>query len=118
MSLAGPGANLLMIFLWLAILLAVGGFTKGGNAESIAEVAIAGMQINLVFMIFNLLPILPLDGGRVLQHLLPQKLALQFSKTEPYGMFILMGLVVLGVITPIVGFFSRIFFDSILKIIA
>ena len=117
-SLAGPGANLLMIFLWLAILLALGGFTKGGNAESIAEVAIAGMQINLVFMIFNLLPILPLDGGRVLQHLLPQKLALQFSKTEPYGMFILMGLVVLGIITPILGFFSRIFFDSILKIIA
>ena len=62
-----------------------------------------GVSFNVAFMILNLLPILPLDGGRILAGLLPHKWSFEYSKTEPYGMWIILGLLVLVVLTPILG---------------
>jgi Zn-dependent protease len=61
----------------------------------------AGVNINLVLMFLNLLPILPLDGGRVLFSLLPNRLAWQYGQLEPYGMLIVIGLLATGVLSVI-----------------
>jgi Zn-dependent protease len=62
------------------------------------EMARVGIQINLVLMALNLLPILPLDGGRVLFSLLPNRLAWQYSRIEPYGMLIVIALLATNVL--------------------
>ena len=60
------------------------------------EMALIGIQINLVLMALNLLPVLPLDGGRVLFSLLPNRLAWQYGRIEPYGMLIVIALLATG----------------------
>lgn len=95
-ALAGPGANLLMALLWLilAILLRA----MGIDEVFFLKMAEAGVWINLVILAFNLFPIPPLDGGRVLTSLLPNKYAYRFAQIEPYGFFIVLGLVFLKVL--------------------
>ncbi len=58
----------------------------------------AGIFVNYLLNIFNMFPLLPLDGGRILTGLLPNRLAYAFSRTEPYGMFILIALMLSGII--------------------
>ncbi|HEY7803550.1 MAG TPA: site-2 protease family protein, partial [Orrella sp.] len=87
-ALAGPGANLLMAILWamsVRFLLEAG----AGRESFWFQMAVIGIQINLVLMALNLLPLLPLDGGRVLYSLLPHQLAWQYGRLEPYGLMIL-----------------------------
>ena len=62
-----------------------------------------GIHINLVLMALNLLPILPLDGGRVLFSLLPNRLAWQYGRIEPYGMLIVIGLLATGVLSVVLN---------------
>lgn len=93
-SLAGPGANLAMIVLWiviarLALILGVGFVSR-----PLLFMAAAGIYINSVLMLLNLLPIPPLDGGRVLSSLLPSRWSYKFDKIEPYGFFILVLLMI------------------------
>jgi len=95
-ALAGPGANLLMAFLWLVLGLLLAAF--GVSEEFPHKVAEAGLFTNLLFFAFNLFPLPPLDGGRVLVSLLPDRQAYQFAKIEPYGFFILLALVFLKVL--------------------
>ena len=95
---AGPLANLAMMVLWavlgkIAILLGASGPTY-----FLASMAEAGIFVNALLMVFNLFPLLPLDGGRIVTGLLPNKLAYAFSRTEPYGMLILIALIVTGVL--------------------
>jgi Zn-dependent protease len=92
---AGPGANLLMALIWAAgvKLSSISGQPDG---SFLLEVARAGVITNILFMVFNLLPILPLDGGRVVCSLLPNQLAYRFSKLERYGFPILIGLLLLS----------------------
>ncbi len=101
---AGPGANLAMATLWTAlakILLVSGG---GGIAwEFWVRVADAGIKVNLILAILNLLPLLPLDGGRILVSLLPNRLAYQYSRLEPFGMVILLLLMFSGVLSGLIG---------------
>lgn len=95
-ALAGPAANLLMAILWVFSLRL---FLESGMQESFwFEMAMAGVQVNLVLMALNLLPIPPLDGGRILFSLLPNRLAWQYSKIEPYGLVIVVVLLVTDVL--------------------
>lgn len=99
-ALAGPSANLLMGIFWAIIAkigfgLAQSGITIG---EPMLFMGLAGIWINAILMFLNLLPMPPLDGGRVLVSLLPDKLSWQVSRIEPYGFFILLGLLALGVL--------------------
>lgn len=100
---AGPGANLLMAIFWaliikLAILMADSSFAK-----PLALMGIAGIEINIVLMVLNLLPLPPLDGGRMAVSLLPHRLAYQFSRIEPYGFMILLVLLFTGVLGAVIG---------------
>ena len=96
-ALAGPGANLFMAILWALSLRFMAG--SQGPESFFIQMAIAGININLILMALNLLPLLPLDGGRILFSLLPHRLAWQYSKIEPYGLPILLVLLVTGVLT-------------------
>lgn len=95
-ALAGPAANLFMAILW-AISLSLLARTHVQESFFI-QMAIAGININLVLMALNLLPLPPLDGGRIVFSLLPHRLAWQYSRLEPYGMPILLVLLVTGVL--------------------
>jgi len=104
---AGPAANLAMAILWaLALKLAVL-LPESGITLPLALMAKAGIVVNLVFMFLNLLPIPPLDGGRIVTSLLPNRAAWRFSKLEPWGLPLLVILLltnVLGfVLQPLVG---------------
>jgi Zn-dependent protease len=97
-ALAGPMANLAMALGWA--LAAKAGLMLHGQLDWVALPLIymgqAGIAINLVLMILNLIPLPPLDGGRVLAGVLPDNLSLALGRVEPYGMFILLGLLAVG----------------------
>lgn len=97
-ALAGPAANLAMALGW-AIVMKLGNM-MAGNPFSLpmALMGMAGININVVLMVLNLLPLPPLDGGRIAVSLLPNRLAYQYSKVEPYGMVILVVLMFSGVL--------------------
>jgi len=94
---AGPGANFLMAVGWAFLRKAA---APGGliDSDGLFEMAKAGVVVNLVLMALNLLPILPLDGGRIAQSLLPEPLAYRYSRLEPYGFMVVIFLLVTGVL--------------------
>lgn len=96
---AGPFTNLLMAFGWAALLKLISLTPDNLYSIPLAKMAWAGIQVNAVLMLLNLLPIPPLDGGRIAVSLLPHRLAWQFSRLEPYGLPIL----VLLLFTDILG---------------
>jgi Zn-dependent protease len=73
-------------------------------------------QINIMLAAFNLIPIPPLDGSKILMGLLPQRLRYSFSRLEPYGFFIIIGLLFLGALNPLIAFFRGIIL-AIIRII-
>ncbi len=95
-ALAGPASNFLQAILWaVAYTLLVG---SGLIERFFLEMCKAGVLVNLVMWAFNLFPLPPLDGGRILVGLLPRRLAWSFSRIEPWGFFIVLGLVLVGVV--------------------
>ncbi|GAB7546544.1 site-2 protease family protein [Cupriavidus sp. CuC1] len=98
-ALAGPGSNVLQAFLWA--LMAVGLVVARVQEPFFTQMAQAGVLVNLVMAAFNLFPVPPLDGGRVLTALLPQRIAHAVSRIEPYGIFVVLALVAAGVITKV-----------------
>ncbi len=99
---AGPGANLLMAFFW-ALMIKLGMFMPDSAfAIPLILMGIAGIEINLILMVLNLLPLPPLDGGRMAVSLLPHRIAYHFSRIEPYGFMILLVLLISGVLGAIV----------------
>jgi Zn-dependent protease len=95
-ALAGPGANLIQAIAWNLMLYALA--FSGIDERFFVEMARAGVLVNLVMFAFNLFPLPPLDGGRILFGLLPWKQAMMVSRIEPWGFFIVMALVIAGVI--------------------
>ncbi len=95
-ALAGPAANLFQAFAWAVLIYLLSGM--GSEERFFIEMAQAGVLVNLVMFAFNLFPLPPLDGGRIVTGLLPMRLAIGFSQIERYGFFIVMGLVLMGVI--------------------
>jgi Zn-dependent protease len=95
-ALAGPASNFIQAILWyLGYALLVG---MGVNERFFLEMCKAGVLVNLVMWAFNLFPLPPLDGGRILVGMLPRSMAYSFSRIEPWGFFIVMGLVLVGVV--------------------
>ena len=105
-ALAGPISNILMAIAWA--LLARVGVTIGTSAETVAlpliYMGIAGISINLVLALINLLPIPPLDGSRVLTGLLPHRLAWQYNQLERYGFIILLILLYTKILNVILAY--------------
>lgn len=95
---AGPFMNLVMAFGWAAVLKIAIGMGGAGYSDAMIQMAIAGITINAVLMFLNLLPIPPLDGGRIAVSLLPGQLAWRFSRIEPYGFPILLLLLFSGIL--------------------
>ncbi|OZA30676.1 MAG: site-2 protease family protein [Hydrogenophilales bacterium 17-61-9] len=95
---AGPGMNFVMAVFW-ALMIQLGHALGSGFASApLMLMGAAGIFINVILMALNLIPLPPLDGGRIGVNLLPMKQAMQFAKLEPYGLFILLGLLFTGIL--------------------
>jgi Zn-dependent protease len=101
-ALAGPASNLLMAIGWVLFLRALLMLDLiSGPQDFWAQMASAGVQVNLILMALNLLPLPPLDGGRIVFSLLPPRLAWRYGRIEPYGLVILVVLMMLGWLWPL-----------------
>ncbi len=96
-ALAGPGVNLIQAFIWGALLILLEG--AGVQELFFLKMCQGGVLVNSVMFAFNLFPLPPLDGGRILVGLLPYRQAELVSRIEPWGFFIVMGLVIAGVVS-------------------
>ena len=95
-ALAGPGSNFIMAFLWFLVLGISFIMPLSDLSQFLGLMGIAGIQINLFLMAFNLFPLLPLDGGRMVDTFLPIRASIWWSSLECYGFFILIALVFAG----------------------
>jgi Zn-dependent protease len=96
-ALAGPGVNFIQAVIWGALFYVLQGI--GISEPFFLKMAQGGILVNVVMFVFNLFPLPPLDGGRILVGLLPYKQAMMVSRVEPWGFFIVMALVVAGVVS-------------------
>ena len=95
-ALAGPASNWVQALFWAALWLVLN--AQAEPEAFFVQMAQAGVLVNLVMFAFNLFPLPPLDGGRILVGLLPMRLAIAVSRVEPFGFFIVMALVLTGVV--------------------
>ncbi len=114
-ALAGPGANLIMAILW-TIVYSNQQLVPSLGQNFISVMAVAGIQINIVLMVLNLLPLPPLDGGRVAVSLLPYPWSSKLAGLERYGFFILIFLLATGLLGAILSPLIRISQNIILTI--
>jgi Zn-dependent protease len=94
---AGPAANLLMACAW-ALAFKLSWLLPQFFSTPLARMAEMGIQINCVLMVLNLIPLPPLDGGRIAVSLLPHRLSWKFSQLEPWGFPILLVLLFTGIL--------------------
>lgn len=98
-ALAGPVSNFIMACGWaLLITISANALADTSIAYHLIQMGKAGMTINIILMVLNMLPIPPLDGGRVVAGILPKSVALSFMRIEPFGMWIILALLVSGIL--------------------
>ncbi|OWS72018.1 site-2 protease family protein [Polynucleobacter aenigmaticus] len=112
-ALAGPGSNFIQALIWAILLIGLIGF--GVDERFLVAMSQAGITWNLGLLVFNLFPLPPLDGGRILAGLLPARQSIALGKLEPWGFFIVLALVFTGVIgtlwmEPLMAFFKGILY--------
>jgi Zn-dependent protease len=100
---AGPGANILMALFWAGIMKLAHILPLSAYSQPLVLMGGAGVTINAVLAALNLLPIPPLDGGRIAVSLLPSRWAYNLARVEPYGMFILIALIFTGLLGKLIG---------------
>ncbi|WP_047514348.1 site-2 protease family protein [Methylophilus sp. Q8] len=109
-ALAGPASNFAMAIVWGLMLARIALFPESAQAF-LAQMSLAGIQINLVLLVLNLFPLPPLDGGRIAVSLLPMQAAIKFAQIERYGMLILIALLFTGILgvllSPVLKFFQQ-----------
>jgi Zn-dependent protease len=118
-ALTGCFASFLMTIAWSIFIMIVyysGSYLKSKGFDlplfkGLIEIGNLGISFNILLMSFNLLPILPLDGGKVVETLLPLRLAIEYKKIEPYGMYIVLFLA----FTPIMGYYREIITSSVMS---
>ncbi|QWD96131.1 site-2 protease family protein [Polynucleobacter sp. MG-6-Vaara-E2] len=108
-ALAGPGSNFFQALIWLILLILLMGFRI--DEKFLISMSQAGISWNLSLLVFNLLPIPPFDGGRVLSGLLPTRQSLALDRLEKWGFYIVLGLMFTGIISnlwmaPLMSFFQ------------
>ncbi len=96
-ALAGPATNLAMAFGWGLIAWLAMFMPENYFSRPLIEMAVVGIKINAVLIALNMLPLPPLDGGRVAVSLLPRRQAIALARVEPYGMFILIAAAVIPI---------------------
>lgn len=103
-AVAGPLSNLLMAIFWVMLMPVIYSLAPDENiARGFLTMAQIGLFFNVVLMVLNLLPLPPLDGGRVLAGVVPSPMASMLDRIEPYGFLILIGLLFMGVLDQIIG---------------
>jgi Zn-dependent protease len=112
-ALAGPGSNFIQALIWAILLISLIGF--GVDERFLVAMSQAGVTWNLGLLVFNLFPLPPLDGGRILAGLLPARQSIALGKLEPWGFFIVLALVFTGIIgtlwmEPLISFFKGVLY--------
>ena len=99
-AVAGPVANLIMLVLWalLAKSIMASGLGDARYAPPFMEMAMTGISINIILMALNLIPLPPLDGSRIVSSLLPPRLAILYNSLEPYGLILILILMMTGIL--------------------
>ena len=100
---AGPASNLLMAVFWALMARLAGSLGESPYAEPLILMSMIGILFNAMLALVNLIPIPPLDGGRLLIGILPYDMAMKYSRVEPYGFFILLGLLFTGILNLFLG---------------
>ena len=100
---AGPLSNLAMAVIWGAVLKISVALPGTYFALPLALMGAAGVFVNVIFMVLNLVPLPPLDGGRILVSVLPHRIAYNVARVEPYGFFVIIALLAAGVLGAILG---------------
>lgn len=111
---AGPASNFVMALLWALVIKFGYGFESGSIGGILVAMGSVGIIINLLLMVLNLIPVPPLDGGRVLAGVLPDRWSYALARIEPYGLFIIFGLLAFGFLGQVISGPLQ-FFESFIK---